>query len=310
MEKLSCNEAKKMDLVDYLFSLGHQPVKIRGNDYWYRSPLRNEKTASFKVDRSLNVWYDHSLQKGGNLVDFGILFHKCSISELLQKLGQQNTLSFQNPKHLNHSASLHSAGEKGKIIIMDTRQNIKLAALKAYLEYRKIPLEIANRFCKEVDFLLYDRKYTVIGFQNSAGGFELRSANFKGSSSPKDVTELGQDLSTEILVFEGFMDFLTYQAIHQPKFILRPELQPNFLILNSIGFLEKMKPKLEQYTSIHLHMDRDKKGIEVTKDALAISNKYRDESTAYENYKDLNEYLMKEQHEPKQSQTRSRKLSR
>lgn len=67
MEKLSCIEAKKMDLVDYLFSLGHQPVKIRGNDYWYISPLRNEKTASFKINRKLNVWYDHSLQKGGNL---------------------------------------------------------------------------------------------------------------------------------------------------------------------------------------------------------------------------------------------------
>lgn len=310
MEKLSCIEAKKMDLVDYLFSLGHQPVKIRGNDYWYISPLRNEKTASFKINRKLNVWYDHSLQKGGNLVDFGILFHRCSISELLQKLGQQNTLSFQNLKPLNHSASLPAAGEKGKIIVMDTRQNIKLSALKEYLEYRRIPVEIANRFCKEVDFLLYDRKYTVIGFQNSAGGFELRSANFKGSSSPKGVTEFGQDLSKEIIVFEGFIDFLSYQAIHLARFILSPEQQPNFLILNSIGFLEKMKPKIEQYPSIHLYLDRDKKGIEVTKDALALSNKYRDESFAYENFKDLNAYLMREQPEAKQSQSRSRKLFR
>jgi hypothetical protein len=310
MEKLSCIEAKKMDLVDYLFSLGHQPVKIRGNDYWYRSPLRNEKTASFKINRKLNVWYDHSLQKGGNLVDFGILFHRCSISELLQKLGQQNPLSFQNSKPLDHPASLPSAGEKGKIIVMETRQNIKLSALKEYLEYRRIPVEIANRFCKEVDFLLYDRKYTVIGFQNSAGGFELRSANFKGSSSPKDVTELGQDLSKEIIVFEGFMDFLSYQAIHHAKFILQPQQQINFLILNSIGFLEKMKPKLEQYPSIHLYLDRDKKGIEITKDALALSDKYRDESIVYENFKDLNAYLMKDQLEMKQSQSRGRKLFR
>lgn len=310
MENLSCIEAKKMDLVDYLFSLGHQPVKIRGNDYWYRSPLRNEKTASFKINRKLNVWYDHSLQKGGNLIDFGILFHRCSITELLQKLGQQNPLSFQNPKQSDHPASLLSAGEKGKIIVIDTRQNIKLSVLKEYLEYRRVSLDIANRFCKEVDFLLYNRKYTVIGFQNIAGGFELRSANFKGSSSPKDVTELGQDLLKEIIVFEGFMDFLSYQAIHQAKFTMLPEQKTNFLILNSIGFLEKVKPKLEQYPSIHLYLDRDKKGIEVTKDALALSDKYRDESLVYENYKDLNAYLMKEQLEIKQSQSRSRKLFR
>ena len=237
--------------------------------------------------------------------------HRCSISELLQKLGQQSILSFQNPKPLDHSSSLPSAGEKGKIIVMDTRHNIKLSARKEYLEYRRVPLNIAYRFCKEVDFLLYDRKYTVIGFQNIAGGFELRSANFKGSSSsPKDVTELGQDLSKEIIVFEGFMDFLSYQAIHQTKFTMNPEQQPNFLILNSIGFLEKMKPKLGQYPSIHLYLDRDKKGIEVTKDALAISDKHRDESLVYENYKDLNAYLMKEQLEIKQSQSRSRKLFR
>ncbi len=310
MENLSCNEAKKMDLVNYLFSLGHQPVKIRGNDYWYRSPLRNEKTASFKVNRKLNVWYDHSLQKGGNLIDFGILFHRCSISELLQKLVPQNTVSFQSPKPFDPPASFSPAGEKGKIIILDSRHNIKLSALKEYLDYRRIPLEIANQFCKEVDFHLYDRKYTVIGFQNSAGGFELRSASFKGSSSPKDVTELGQDLSKDIIVFEGFMDFLSYQAIHQAKFILQPLQQINFLILNSIGFLEKMKPKLEQYPSIHLYLDSDKKGVEVTTDALAHSEKYRDESLVYENYKDLNEYLMKGQRDTKQTQSRSRKLSR
>jgi Toprim-like/CHC2 zinc finger len=299
-----------MDMVDYLFSLGHQPVKIRGNDYWYVSPLRNEKTASFKVNRKLNVWYDHSLQKGGNLIDFGILFHRCSISELLQKLGQQTTRSFQPLKQMDHPASFSPAGEKGKIIVLDSRHNIKLSSLKEYLDYRRIPLEIANRFCKEVDFHLYDRKYTVIGFQNSAGGFELRSASFKGSSSPKDVTELGQDLSKDIIVFEGFMDFLSYQAIHQARFIMQSQQQTNFLILNSIGFLEKLKPKLEQYPSIRLYLDRDKKGIEVTTDTLALSDKYRDESLAYENYKDLNEYLMKGEQEIKQSQNRGRKLSR
>jgi len=63
-------EAKQIDLVDYLAALGHRPQKIRNKDYWYHSPLRDEKTASFKVNRSLNVWYDHGIGKGGNLIDF------------------------------------------------------------------------------------------------------------------------------------------------------------------------------------------------------------------------------------------------
>jgi len=31
--------------------------------YWYLSPLREEKEASFKVNRKKNVWYDHGIGK-------------------------------------------------------------------------------------------------------------------------------------------------------------------------------------------------------------------------------------------------------
>ena len=32
-KRLSCKEANKMDLVDYLAAIGCEPKKIRGNDY-------------------------------------------------------------------------------------------------------------------------------------------------------------------------------------------------------------------------------------------------------------------------------------
>ena len=53
---MKCEEGNKLDLVEYLFSLGFTPTKIRGNNYWYTSPLRDEKEASFKIDRNKNVW--------------------------------------------------------------------------------------------------------------------------------------------------------------------------------------------------------------------------------------------------------------
>ncbi len=305
---MNCKEFNQLDIVDYLLSLGHKPAKINGNDHWYFSPFRNEQTPSFKVNRKFNVWYDHGLQKGGKLVDFGVLFYNCTVNELLQRSGHENTFSFHQQKPHDQASSFSRAGEKEKIIVTDARRPIKLLSLQDYLQVRKIPLEIANRFCKEIDFSLYDRKYTVIGFQNSAGGYELRSANFKGSSSPKEVTLIGKYISKEIAVFEGFMDFLSYQAIHQRKFIMLPKKQPNFLILNSIGFFEKMKLRLEQYTSIRLFLDRDSKGLEVTKEAMALSRKYHDESLTYKNHKDLNEFLMNQGTEQRQSQRRGRRL--
>jgi DNA primase len=71
MKKLSCREAREIDLVDYLASLGHIPRKMNGADYWYLSPLRDEKTPSFKINRQKGVWYDHGTGQGGDIIDFG-----------------------------------------------------------------------------------------------------------------------------------------------------------------------------------------------------------------------------------------------
>src|SRR3954447_15023321 len=80
----SIQEVKQIDMVEYLEKLGYLPQKVRNNDYWYLSPLRDENIPSFKVNRKLNAWYDHGIGKGGNIIDFGILYHHCSVAELLQ----------------------------------------------------------------------------------------------------------------------------------------------------------------------------------------------------------------------------------
>src|SRR3954470_21585915 len=83
---LSCDEARTLDIVSYLSSLGYKPDKVRNYDYWYHSPLRSEKTPSFKVNRKLNLWYDHGIGKGGTTIDFIMLYFNCSLKEALQLL--------------------------------------------------------------------------------------------------------------------------------------------------------------------------------------------------------------------------------
>ncbi len=61
---------------------------------------------------------------------------------------------------------------------------------------------------------------------------------------------------------------------------------------------------MEQHHSIHLYLDRDNKGLMITKEVMAMSKKYRDESSIYKNHKDLNEYLMNRNPEQRQSQRR------
>ncbi len=103
MENLhfSIQDAKQTDFVEYLEKLGYKPSKIRNNNYWYLSPLRDEKTPSFKVNKTINCWYDFGLGEGGSIIDFGIRYFNCSVKEFLEKLkvskyknGSQPTLHF------------------------------------------------------------------------------------------------------------------------------------------------------------------------------------------------------------------------
>ena len=165
--------------------------------------------------------------------------------------------------------------------------------LISYLRERCIDLEIASRYCSEIDFELYGRIQTAIGFQNDLGGYELRNRDFKGSSSPKSSTIItGQ--TDGISVFEGFFDFLSYQTNQKFKNDTKSRLtkvQDGFLILNSLAYLEKNRVAMEQYPKIHLYLDRDKAGREATKKALSWSSGYIDKSHPYRLFKDLNEYL-------------------
>ena len=209
---MTCVKANEVDLVDYLYTSGYTPAKIKGNDYWYISPLRDERTASFKIDRSKNVWFDHGTGNGGTVIDFMIQYFNCDVQQALQKLemhvadnklrllvnnakGNEDQLSFQQQKdtlfHL-HENSLINVGHAAEtaIKIIAAKQPITHPLLCRYLKERGINKNIADRYCHEVSFKLNnkDKEFIAIGFKNNAGGYELRNEFFKLSSAPKYVT--------------------------------------------------------------------------------------------------------------------------
>jgi len=280
--KASCLEARQMDMVLYLSSLGYEPAKIRNNDYWYLSPLRQERTPSFKVSRKLNRWYDHGTGKGGNLIDFAILYNNCTVGEFLKTLDTDP--SFHQPIKTICSQPFQESESPIKIV---SEKSLTSFFLHRYLYQRRIPVEVAKQYCREVVYELYNRQYFAIGFKNKSGGYELRNAFFKGSSAPKDITtfEIG---AKEICVFEGFFDFLSFIAVTQNSV----QIQSNFIVLNSVSMFEKARPFMEQHEIINLYFDQDKTGQNYTRYALSLSQKYKDKSNLYQHYKDLNEWIM------------------
>lgn len=291
---MNIKQAKEIDIVDYLASQGIHPDKPpRGNDYWYKSPFRDERTPSFKVNRALNKWYDWGDGIGGNLLDLGVLMHNCSIEDFLGKLDGSGA-SLQLQRKLVGRPSLKE-DESNHIQILNTHI-ISSYPLVKYLQNRRISADIANKFCQEARYKIGDKTYYAIGFKNDAGGYELRNQHFKGSSSPKDVTFFDND-AKEVAVFEGFFNFLSHRTIFQNQ----DEPKQNFLILNSTSFFEKSLPKMQEHNRVHLFLDNDKTGEKFSQLAIKIDHlKFKDERSLYHKYEDLNDWLMHIGLSPKQ----------
>ena len=288
---------EQIDLVDYLASLGHHPAKHNNLDYWYLSPLHGERTASFKVDRNIQAWYDHGTGQGGDLVGFSKEYHRCGYREALAKLREylnamEPTIRVKNPDK-NPSPALDTTDKHIRIV---AERPIEKYCLKQYIQGRNISLALAGKYLKEVDYSLYGKTYTALGFQNDAGGYELRNKYFKGSSMPKAPTIIllnegksclsGQKLA----VFEGFFSMLSFLELLEKdkRFADKPD---NILVLNSLSFLSKSRDLTTAYGSTDLYLDNDTAGKKATEQALSWSPKLTDRSHLYEEFKDLNTCL-------------------
>ena len=278
---ISCEEIRKTDMVQYLSQLGFEPKKIVRADYWYFSPLRNENTPSFKINRSKNCWFDFGIGTGGNIIDFAILYHDCTVGEFLRM--------FQNDSYFHQQAISVPAKEnkeEGRIKILYDKSISSLGLIR-YLHKRNIALPLAEKYCSEIIFRTYDKTNIALGFKNDSGGYELRNEFFKGSNSPKDVTTF-KNKSQKVAVFEGFFDFLSFISLLSKNEIK----ETSFCVLNSLSFFEKSRAFLEKHNAIHLYLDNDTCGINMTSYAKSLNQKYIDESHLYKNYKDLNDWTV------------------
>ena len=89
---MNIQEVKQIRIADYLQSLGYTPVKQQGSSFWYKSPLREETDASFKVNTELNKWYDFGLGKGGNIIALAAeLYHTEDVTCLLKRNGHHTS---------------------------------------------------------------------------------------------------------------------------------------------------------------------------------------------------------------------------
>ncbi len=279
---LSFRDANQSSIIEYLARLGFQPSKIRGTDYWYLSPLRVEKTPSFKVNAAKNVWYDHGIGEGGSFVDLGARLNNCTIQEFVKSRVRD---SLPRPAILTGVPMRR----ENPLTVLEIGK-IQSESLIEYLHQRGISKDTAELHCQEVLFQIGERRYSAIGFPNNSNAYELRNIWFKGSSSPKDLSFIDNH-SGRISVFEGFLDFLSAIQIEyrEIKDIVR---ESDFLVLNSLSLLARSVPILESRKEINLFLDNDLPGQKAKAILDEKGIRYHDASALFKGHKDVNEFLV------------------
>jgi Toprim-like len=285
---MNTHQAKAESLPDFLGRLGIAPSNIRGNDVWYKSPFRpDERTPSFKIDRTKNVWYDHALGQGGTIIDFvGALHGTTEIPRILAIIAD---VLGNAPRPM--AAAMPPVSQKPKERpIIESVQAISDRSLEVYLQTRGIPIDLARLYLKEVAYRVGENDYRALGFGNDAGGFEVRSAHFKGSLGKKDITSIVQASSQSTAVFEGFFDFLSVLTHYQ-----RDQSNANVLVMNSLAMVERSIEKMQALDTrrIHAYLDHDEAGRRALTTLSAHGVwEVSDASSLYTGYKDANEFLV------------------
>ena len=278
-------EIKSIPLAAFLSRLGHEPAIRKGTRLWYKSPLRQEQTPSFKVETTLNCWYDFGLGRGGNIIDLASeLYQSTDLRYLMRCIANSYPVpSVQTAASSYHQRHSAPSMERFEVVPLEHR------ALVAYLQERGIPAHIAKAKCKEAHYSVNGKSYFSVSFENVSGGWELRNRYFKGCRGRKVISYLPwarDGPSTECAVFEGFIDFLSALTLGIIS-------GADAIILNSVVNVNKAVPYLKGYTVVNCHLDNDNAGKTALAELTAIYGSIViDRSTLYSEFNDLNDFLV------------------
>jgi hypothetical protein len=278
-------EIKTIPLAAFLSRLGHEPAARKGTRLWYKSPLRQEHTPSFKVETTLNCWYDFGIGKGGNIIDLAAeLYQSTDLRHLMRCIAN----SYPVPSVQTVASSYpqrHSAPNVERFAVVPLEHR----ALVAYLQERGIPAHIATANCKEAHYSVNGKSYFAVSFENVSGGWELRNRYFKSCRGRKDISYLPWSRdgpSTECVVFEGFIDYLSALTLDIIS-------GADAIILNSVVNVNKAVPYLKGYTVINCYLDNDNAGKTALSELTAIyGSTVIDRATLYSEFNDLNDFLV------------------
>ena len=291
-------QIKQISIREYLTQRGINPKRQNTRYGLYLSPLRGEHSPSFKVDYIQNLWYDFGSGVGGSIIDLVMHMERCDAGEAMRLMEQMIS---STPTFSFHGNSNSVPPYRESAITIENVRPLENPALLAYLTERGIDLDTARGHCSEVHYRVAYKSYFAVGFRNDAGGWELRNRYFKGCTSKALTTRRG-DYPT-CLVFEGFMDYLSYLTLKRD-----PNPPHDTMVLNSVTVLAKAVPFIASHERVYTYLDNDEAGRKTTAELKAVCRNLSDQSVYYRPHNDLNDYLRSRHPVKEHRRSRGRKL--
>ena len=279
---MDIQQIRQISITGYLQQQGYAPARIKGINHWYRSPFRQEQTPSFKVNTERNLWYDFGTGGHGDIIDLVCTLNHCNFSEAMQHLGSSAERETAN---FSFGGNKVASSPASSLELLSVRP-LTHPKLSEYISKRAVNLSVARKYCSEINYSVCGRHYYAIGFPNDKGGWELRNPFFKGCIAPKAETSFAQG-TVRMQLFEGFMDFLSWRTI-------KPNDISDVVVLNSLALLSKVAPRLGGYQMGESFLDNDEAGRKALDALKQFCPKVIDQSALYRNYKDLNEWLIRQ----------------
>jgi hypothetical protein len=309
-------EAKKLNLPEIMSRLGYEPLRVKknGNEYWYNSPFRNEKDASFHTSFLGGKWiWNDFADKGGTVIDF-IMRHEnyLKVSDALHFLDRMYSKGgyVGTSKNINKSSSFQKhitkeETEPNKELKFISATPIQNPLIISYLtKERGINRQICLEYLEEVKYknLNNQKNYFAFGIKNQSDGYEIRVASdkypFKSSLLQKDITLIkgyksdDKEAEKALNIFEGMTDFLSTLTILKSQ-----NLNGDSLILHSLSFYEKSVELIKEqgYSAVNTFLDNDKSGKEFTEQYKSdLGNIVITQNHRYKGFKDVNDLLQHE----------------
>lgn len=229
-------EAKKIHIRDFLERMGYQPEKVDESkgEYWYLSPFRNEKTASFHVWTATKgkvagqvFFKDHGSGETGDIVELARrLSNNQTVSEALKLIRERcgailATPLLDRPKQSNPEPDKcqDAPSQKPHYTILKQKP-LKNPFLCTYVEGRQIPRRLWAYLAETYYTDKHNRRFFAVSWTNESGATEisapLQGKSFKTIIGEKDLTIHRDPLKRQsglALVFESQWDFLSYLTL-------------------------------------------------------------------------------------------------